>query len=91
MLGAGAGRIKRIDVKKQLLCFVKWDEVFAQQGESIGGAYVRELGIDTFRIDLAGLLAQQTEHDSAVGAVAFAGVGERAIEIDDDVIDTREQ
>jgi hypothetical protein len=74
-------------MEEEVAGFVEGDGVRVAEGEGARGSDGGDDGVDEGGIDAVGLLAGETEEDGAVGGVAEAGVGERAVEVDLDTGD----
>jgi len=76
--------IHLVAVEEKMLGLKEGNGFAAEKAECSGGTDGGEFCFDLRWIYRVGGFAQETEEDSAVGAVADSGEGERAVEIDDD-------
>ena len=76
--------IHLVAVEEKMLGLEEGNSLAAEKAECSGGTDGDELGFDLRWVYGVGGFAQKAEEDGAVGTVADAGEGERAVEIDDD-------
>jgi len=76
--------IHLVAVEEKMLGLEEGNGFAAEKAECSGGTDGGEFCFDLRWIYRVGGFAQETEEDSAVGAVADSGEGERSVEIDDD-------
>ena len=77
--------------KRRSAASSKRDLVRAAEAEPAGFADPRDRCVGRVRVDPVGPLARQAEQDRAVGGVALAGQGERAVKVDADLRDALQQ
>ena len=76
--------IHLVAVEEKMLGLEEGNSLAAEKAECSGGTDGDELGFDLRWVYGVGGFAQKAVEDGAVGTVADAGEGERAVEIDDD-------
>jgi hypothetical protein len=84
------GWIHLIAMEEEVIGFGEGDGFAIEEVEGSGVADGGEFGVDERGVDGVGCFADEAEEDGAVGTVAVAGEGERAVEIDGDVRGVRE-
>ena len=84
--GSSGDGIHLVAVEEEVLGFDEGDLVAAKERKALLQANGGDGGLDGGWVHRVGSFAGEAEEDSAVGAVADAGEGERAVEVDEDMV-----